>query len=156
MKILFLTALQIVLLASLTYCQTADDCMERGHSYLARHKLLQAESMYLQAIAISPQLAEAHERLGKIYQDRKMYSEATTHYKTAMDLGFNQPSIYIQQAFCQQKTKKLREAVTTYQTMIDLYPEIPEAYLGLGGLYERLGEKKNAEAAFNTYRVFKQ
>lgn len=156
MKTLFFVAVLIVTVSSQAFCQTAEGYLVKGHAFLGRNRPLQAESQYLQALELSSQLGEAHEGLGKIYQERQHYSTAITHYQLALSLQLNHPEIYIQLAFCQQKNGSIDEAVRTYLSLIEIYPKLPGAYLGLGGLYDIQGTKQKAEAAYINYRALKQ
>ncbi len=155
MKTLILTALLVFTFGTETFCQTAEGYLERGHAFLAHNKSLQAESQYLQALELNPQLSEAHQRLGEISQKRQQYPAAIAHYKAALELQFKQPTTYIHLAFCQRKNGSIDKAIDTYLTLIKTYPDLPEAYLGLGGLYDAQGIKDKAEAAYSSYRALR-
>jgi len=154
-KALFLTALLVLSSITQTFCQTAEDHLKKGHDFIARNRSLQAESQFLQALDLNPVSGEAHQQLGEIYLKRKHYPGAITHYEAALGLDFNSPPTYIHLAFCQQKNGSIDKAILTYLTLIEKYPELPEAYLGLGGLYDTQGLKQKAEAAYASYRELK-
>lgn len=155
MKAILLIALLVLATNTLSLSQTAEGYLAQGHAFTARNKLLQAEGQYLLALELDPQLGEAHQKLGEIYQKRKQYSAAITHYNAALDLQYNQSITYTHLAFCQQKTGSIDLAIDTYITLIELYPEVPEAYLGLGGLYDTKGFKEKAEEAYSSYRALR-
>ena len=87
---------------------------------------------------------------------KKTFPAAIAHYKAALAQQFDTPSTYVQLAFCQQKNGSIDKAISTYLTLIKKYPDLPEAYLGLGGLYDTQGQKEKAEAAYADYRELKQ
>ena len=155
MKILFLVAVLFFAISTQALCQTAEGYVEDGNSLLAHNKSLQAESRYLLALELNPQMGEAHQRLGDIYQGRKKYPAAITHYKKALSLQAGHPTTYINLAFCLQRSGKLDEAIDIFRVLIAKYPELPEAYLGLGGLYELQGLNEKAESAYADYRAYR-
>jgi len=154
-KTLILAAALVFTFSTQTFCQTAEGYLEKGHTFLAHNKFLQAESQYLQALELNPQLGEARQRLGEISQGRQHYPAAIAHYKAALELQFNQPTTYIHLAFCQRKNGSIDKAIHTNLALIKMYPELPQAYLGLGGLYDAQGLKQKAEAAYSSYRALK-
>ncbi len=155
MKTLILTAILVFTFTTQTFCQTTEDYLKKGHAFLAHNKSLQAESQYMQALELDSQLGEAHHRLGEISQGRQQYPAAIAHYKAALELQFKQPTTYIHLAFCQRKNGSIDKAIDTYLTLIKTYPDLPEAYLGLGGLYDAEGFKDKAETAYSSYRALK-
>lgn len=156
MKTFFLITVLILTVNTQSFCQTPEGYLAQGHTFLARNKLLQAEGQYLLALELDPLFGEAHQQLGEVYLKRQHYPAAIIHYKAALSLQNNHPTTYLHLAFCQQKNGSIDRAIITYLSLIKLHPELPEAYLGLGGLYDIQGFKEKAEDAYTNYRALKR
>ena len=136
--------------------QSPDDYLLKGNEYKARRESLRAEAQYLMAIEKDPQLAEAHARLGEIYTARKKFKKAIESFESALSLGYNEPLLFIRLAYSYHSSGDLDAAIGVYRRFVALYPNIPEAHLGLGSLYDQKGRKSEAEEEYGIYRKLKK
>ena len=136
--------------------QSEDDHLLKGNEYRTRGEPLRAEGQYLLALEHDPQLAEAHARLGEIYTARKKFQKAIESFESALSLGYNEPLLFIRLAYSYQSSGDLDAAIGVYRRFVALYPNLPEAHLGLGSLYDQKGRKSEAEEEYGIYRKLKK
>lgn len=154
-KIIIILAF-LLFATSLSLAQSEDDHLLKGNEYKARGESLRAEGQYLLAIEDDPQLAEAHARLGEIYTARKKFQKAIESFERALSLGYNEPLLFIRLAYSYQSSGDLDAAIVAYRRFVALYPNLPEAHLGLGSLYDQKGRKSEAEEEYGIYRKLKK
>ena len=156
MKKLILSLTILLITATFTPVHSQDEYFQRGNEYRARGDSLRAEGQYLLAVERDPQLAEAHVCLGEIYMLRKKFPQAIEYFEKALSLGYRDPQLFIRLSFSYHHTGDVDRAISVYQMFAEAYPNIPEAHLGLGALYEQKGMKAEAEEAYGIYRAIKQ
>jgi tetratricopeptide (TPR) repeat protein len=128
----------------------------KGNEYKAKGDRLRAEGQYLLALEQNPELAEAHASLGEIYLDRKSHQKAIDRFEKALSLDYKTPVLFMRLAFAYRSRGDLDSAIRVYKAFIENYPVIPEAHLGLGGLYDAKGMKTEAEAEYAVYRKMRE
>ena len=146
----------LLLTPTVSLAQSPSGHVLKGNEYKAKGDRLRAEGQYLLALEQDPELAEAHARLGEIYLDRKSVQKAIDRFEKALSLDYKDPVLFIRLAFAYRKHGDLDSAIRVYKAFIENYPDIPEAHLGLSGLYDAKGMKTEAEAECAVYRKMRE
>ena len=136
--------------------QSPEDFLLKGNEYKARGEPLRAEGQYLLAIENDPQLAEAHAGLGEIYTAWKKFQKAIEYFERALSLGYREPLLFVRLAYSWKSSGDLDAAIGVYQRFVARYPDLSEAHLGLGGLYDLKGMRSEAEEEYRIYRKLKK
>lgn len=152
---LVLLAVMTIFVADTVFAQSPEGNILKGKAYQADGDTLRAEAQYLLAIEQASESGEAHFRLGEIHLDRKHYRKAIAYFGSALSLGYREPLVFVELAFAFRGRGDLDGAIRTYREFIGSYPDFPEAHLGLGGLYDAKGMKKEAEVEYTVYRKLK-
>jgi tetratricopeptide (TPR) repeat protein len=108
----------------------------------------EAIELYEQAIAVYPEMPEAHAALAVLYEANGREEEAAREFEIAGEqlgdaLGFE---ITVARAY--ETLGNLDAALEHAETALALGPEAPQAYFVRGGIYEALQENSQAIADF--------
>jgi len=124
-----------------------------------------AEHRFGQALAVDPNLGDAHRNAASVYRKLRRYKKAIDHLKKAARIAPNDPGIpndlgatYLEQA-CELKEKKqeekaqkaLEEACRAYKQALALDGEMVEAAGGLALCLDLLERKKEALKYYKLY-----
>jgi tetratricopeptide (TPR) repeat protein len=107
----------------------AHDYWTKGNQLFDEKKILPAIEYYKKAIRKDGKFAEAHNNMGTAYFEIKDYRNAQECFKQA---------VLIKPA---------------YEQVIHIRPELPEAYMHLGLVYEQM---QRTDDALKTYKQFKE
>ena len=130
-----------------TYQQRAASARDRAEKQAAYDK---AVSHYTQAIALSPELAEAYINRGNAYYRKGEFDTAIQDYNTAIDLNPEFTGAYNNRGNAYSAKGEFDTAIQNYNTAIDLNPEFAEAHNNRGITYYRKGEFDTAIQNFYT------
>ena len=108
-------------------------------------KLEQAEKLVIKAIAIKPDLAEAHNTLGNILHSLGRLKEAEKSFLTAIKLKPNLGEIYSNLGNVLSDQGNLKEAELISRKGIDIDPNSATAHSNLGSTLMDLGKLNEAE-----------
>ncbi|MGB3511504.1 MAG: tetratricopeptide repeat protein [Microcoleaceae cyanobacterium] len=100
------------------------------------------------AIAINPNLVEAHFNLANLFAQQQQWQAAIDSYNQAIELNPNQAEIYHKLGEALLELKKWEEAINVYHKAIEINPTFSWSYHKLG---EALLELKKWEEAINAY-----
>lgn len=100
----------------------------------------------------NPDDAIQHKKLGNLYMKLGKFDSAISQFKIALDKGHFFPDLYANLAGCQQQIGDYEGAKQSLIQYIIKFPQNPEAYLAIGTLYEKIGQKENAEEAYKIYK----
>jgi adenylate cyclase len=155
---MFASAVRMDPAFALAYAGLAD-C----HSYLYLYweataaNLNGSQSASRKALALAPQLAEAHTSRAVALSTRQRYPEAEKEFQTALSLD---PSLFEAHYFYGRACLaqgKLKKATQLLQTAAKVRPEDYQSLCLLGGAYSGLGLKVEAAAAYSqALKVVKQ
>ena len=112
----------------------ADAWLELGHAYAGVGQHQDAIDAYKQVVRYVPDYVEAYQGLGKSYQ--ALNQTGLAEYAKGMVLFSN---------------RNYQEAGATLESLIEQQPDVLDAYLGVGLVYERLGERDKAIKALEHY-----
>ena len=121
-------------------------CLEwRGEPYYK-----EAELYYQRAMAVAPENAQLHHKLGTLYQRQGRFQEAIEEFQQALKLD---PSYYVSYnnlANCYVRLNHPEKAIELYQKAIALCPNPSDYhfYYQLGLAYLLLNRPKEAKASF--------
>jgi tetratricopeptide (TPR) repeat protein len=131
--------------------QTAADWYEHGVE-LEAGDAAAAMAAYRRALAIDPDLADAHLNLGRLLHEGGDPARAETHYRRALAIDPGDALAAYNLGVALQDRQQPREAAAAYEQAIALDPTLADAHFNLSGIYEQLGEKAAAFRHLRTYR----
>jgi tetratricopeptide (TPR) repeat protein len=99
-------------------------------------------------VALEPQSAEAHQRLGRVYQSEQRLAEAESEYGLALALDKEYVAALIGLGAVNAALGRPAPALARFESAIELDPRQPDAHLGRGRALEALGRSSEALAAY--------
>lgn len=112
----------------------------------------EAIAVYQQALALDPELAEAHLNLGRLLHERGDFPAAERHYVQALSARPDDPLAAFNLGVVLQDQGKLEPAVAAYERALAEDPALADAHYNLAGVYEALGQEQAALRHLSTYR----
>lgn len=112
-------------------------------------KELEAISEYRKAIQCNPSLSFVHFNLGLVLkQNPKFRQQALDEFSLALSLNPSDSASQIAIIHCNkglvfESDSNYIAAINEYQTALKIYPAIPQAYIQLAGIYQKLGNHYN-------------
>ncbi|MBV8199273.1 MAG: tetratricopeptide repeat protein [Acidobacteria bacterium] len=122
---------------------SAADCYELAVALEADDPAA-AEAAYRQALAIDPDLADAHLNLGRLLHEGGDPAAAEAHYRKALAVDPDDALAAYNLGVALQDQRRPREAAEAYEQALGLDPTLADAHFNLSGVYEQLGEKTAA------------
>ena len=119
--------------------------MNQGDAYLRNGKLQEAAECYQEALAIRPQLANAHANLGYIFSMQGKISETIACYQKALAANPDFAIVYVNLGSILSNIGKLDEAIACLQRALAISPDLVEAHYNLGLAFQ--GQGRFSEAA---------
>lgn len=117
-----------------------------GTRHLAAHDAAGAEACFRDAIALEPELGEAHANLGWLAEAAGRLDEADACYRRALALRPQQATIHLNHAALLARLKRFDEALAACWTAVQLDPDAAAAWSNLGVLLVQMGRHGDAEA----------
>lgn len=108
-----------------------------------RGETAEAIAAYARALALDPQMAEAHLNLGRLLHDGGAAGEAESHYRQALESppdSLTAATAAFNLGVALQDQERFREAVEAYELALARDPDLLDAHFNLAGVYEALGE----------------
>ena len=143
----------------------AHDHWTKGNQLFDEGKILPAIGYFEKAIREDKKFAEAYNNMGIAYFEMKDYGNAQKNFKQAVLLkpDFTEALLNLGSAFLFDEqpvvglavntTKpRLVDAAIAYEQVIEMQPDIPEAYMHLGLVYEQM---HRTDDAIKLYKKFK-
>ena len=122
-----------------------------GKMYLDMGKELEAESAFIVALNLSPDLAFVHNQIGVIKQRKGDHTAARESYQKAIDGNYRSPGVFCNLGVAYANEGKRDEARQAYLQALSLRPDLAIAHYHLGNLYREQGNKVSA---LDHYRAF--
>ena len=94
--------------------------------------------------------------LGTLLIKLARYPDAQTSLQESLRYDPRFPRAHYQMGLLLEKEKKDQEALRELNLATEFDPTFPEPYYTLGDVYQRLGEKQKADAAWATFRKLKE
>jgi Flp pilus assembly protein TadD len=124
-----------------------------GNRRMAGGEAAIAETLFRQALDITPDFAEAHANLGLLLDRKKDYPAAEACYRRALALAPNASPIHLNLGGLLLAQKRLAEAEAVWRQTIALAPASAAGWSNLGVLYACSGREAEAEHAYRTALV---
>lgn len=122
----------------------ATDWYEQGCSLEAREPDA-AMVAYRRAIAGRPDLADAHNNLGRLHHDRRELADAEGHYRLAICVDASVPLYWFNLGVALEDQGRNAEAIAAYERAIELEPASADAHFNLARLLELGGRRAGDE-----------
>ena len=122
-------------------------CFHLGNAYRDKGQDERARYFYTRAIALRPDLAEAHNNLGLILQDGDSEQSAAC-FEKALSIDSAMDAAHSNLGNLRLRQGQMGEAIKSYQQALKINPQSAEAWNNLGSAYFRLRRLEEAEAAF--------
>ncbi len=104
----------------------------------------EAEAAGKQAIALSPDLPQAHTSLAMVYNFQWQWAFSEQHFKQAFAFAPNDPEVHYQYSDWLSATGRLEEALKSASKAVELDPLVPIFLNGKANALERLGRHEDA------------
>jgi tetratricopeptide (TPR) repeat protein len=104
-----------------------------------------AMAAYGRALAGRPDLADAHNNLGRLHHDRGELAVAESSYRLAICIGGNIPLYWFNLGVVLEDQGRHAEALTSYARSLELSPEISDAHFNAARLLEQLARATGDE-----------
>jgi Tfp pilus assembly protein PilF len=121
-----------------------------GYAYAQLNKHTEAVESFKEAIKFNPRDGASHYSLALSYAGLKRNNEALAEFIECIKLEHMKEGSYVQMGIIYLfDFKQLNEAMYAFKQALRVNPQSPNAHLGLGTIYVKLGDK---EKAFEEYR----
>jgi tetratricopeptide (TPR) repeat protein len=125
-----------------------DGCTEAGKSFRKAVDLsdgsAQEEALYKQALERCPNMAEAYYNLGVVFSRRGNHADALAEFEKAAELSAK-PEIWTSIGNTKISLKDYSGAREAYAKAIEISPDHAPAHLGLGIVFDNLGNISESE-----------
>lgn len=130
------------------------DLLQQANAYYQKGDLVKAAEYYHKTIEQNPQLAEAYNNLGVIYQEQKDWQEATALHQKAIEKNPLLAEAYYNLGIAHYEQDEFQKALGHYEQTIALNPKHVGAHYNLGNLFLRLDRFDQAIAYFQKTLTF--
>jgi len=121
---------------------------QRGDALDAQGRLDEAAASYRQALALKPDMVEAHGNLGNVLSQQGKLEEALLSYRRVLALSPKLAGAHYNLGIVLNKLGRLEEAATCYRQALVLAPDFADAHGNLGGTLLELGRRDEALACY--------
>ena len=128
--------------------QSVDSLINQGAALHKSGDLDQARSISEQAIRLDPTLPHAHNNLGNILKDLRLYPEAQAAYSRAIALNPTFPEFHNNLGALLRDMGQPAQSLPHLLKAIDLHPHYFEAYYNLGIALQDMGRLVEAQQAY--------
>jgi tetratricopeptide (TPR) repeat protein len=111
-----------------------------------------AESAYLQALALAPDLEEAYLNLGAMWEAEGRYLEMVRLCDAALQHCADSALLHFNRGVALDHLERLDEAMAAYERSLALDSALADAHYNLGQLHQQAGDERGALRHFNAYR----
>lgn len=111
-----------------------------------------AEALYLQALAITPDLEDAYLNLGAMWDAAGRYSELVRLSDAAARHCPGSALVHFNRAVALDHLNLLEAAAASYERSLELDPKLADAHYNLAQLSQQAGDERGALRHYNAYR----
>ena len=123
--------------------------LNRGVSARQQKRFDEAIRELQEAVTVDPGSSTAHLELGQAYEESGRGTEAVQEYQAAVNADPQNVSAQLRLGQGYNAQKHYAQAVPAFKAVLESNPDRAEAYAGLGVAYFHLGQKDEAQHAFN-------
>lgn len=121
---------------------------KKADGLIARGDFLQAEKLFIQALALDPSNIDTYHKLGLLYLRQGQFGKAEMMYQKLVTSAKNDPVYFSNLAVALYQQKKLEEAKTNYKKAIELDASRAGRFFSMAQVLQELGEVQDALAHF--------
>ena len=129
-------------------CDLETEAVSRGLPEL-RERAAQA---YDRALDRDPEHAGAHTNRGRLYHLAGQLDRAETCYRRAASLAPDEPVYWFNLGVLLQDRGTTHESILAYRLALMLDPTYRDAHFNLAGIFEAMGQERDAFRHLSTYR----
>ncbi|MGF1935085.1 MAG: tetratricopeptide repeat protein [Nostoc sp. ChiQUE02] len=107
-----------------------------------------AELYYRQAIALQPDLVQAYNNLGEIFQKQGRLNDALKSYQQAIKIKPDYPYSYHNLGHFLHQTSKFEEAIEAYKKALKIKPDLADTHNNLGNSLKALNKFDAARESY--------
>lgn len=133
------------------YPNYADAQYGFGRMALRLGRLDEAEAALKYALALNPELYQAHSELGNVHYQREEYNKAAYEFQEVLKKNGKDPVARYNFANALRKLGKPDKAVEQYEKALVLDPENIDCYYNMGLAYEDLNDYEKAIANYQRF-----
>ncbi|MBI5278438.1 MAG: tetratricopeptide repeat protein [Burkholderiales bacterium] len=111
-----------------------------------------AESTYLQALALAPDLEDAYLNLGAMWAAAGRFSEVVRLSDAALRHCPGSALVQFNRGVALDHLERLEEAAACYERSLALDPSLADAHFNLAQLHQQAGDERGALRHYNAYR----
>lgn len=111
-----------------------------------------AREAYERALALDPELADAHVNLGCALHDAGKLADAEAHYRAALARRPDDAVAWFDLGVALEDQQRLAEARAAYEASLGCDPACADAHYNLARIHDRLGETATALRHLRAYR----
>ncbi len=126
----------------------AEDLFQQASELHTDGRTDEACTLYLQALQVKPDLAEAHFNVALIYYENRTWDQAVAHYQQALTCRPSWPAAWYNLAQTFEKKGAQDLAIEAYYRALEHQPDYPEALFNLGCILLDAGNPRQAQLLF--------
>jgi tetratricopeptide (TPR) repeat protein len=112
----------------------------------------EARQAYQKALALDPEMSDAHLNLGRLYHEAGKFRESETHYRAALKHAPDEAAPHFNLGVLLQDLKRPHEAARCYYEALVKDANFADAHYNLGLLLDAMGKKQEAFTHLRTAR----
>lgn len=124
------------------------DGMAKAEALMQAHMLPQAMAQWKQVLSIDPNIAEAHEKLGKAALSSGNIFLATQELKQAAQLEPEKAAVHASLGICYQCRNKNQEAIDEFNKALAIDPKDALTAFNLGNAFAAIGQNSDARRLY--------
>jgi tetratricopeptide (TPR) repeat protein len=111
-----------------------------------------AESAYLQALAVAPDLEDAYLNLGAMLDATRRYADLLRLCDAALQHCPASALLHFNRAVALDHLERLDEAAASYERSLEIDPSLADAHFNLARLHQQAGDERGALRHYSAYR----
>jgi len=113
-------------------------------------KLDEALASFDRAIALAPDLADAHGNRADVLAELQRHAEAVASYDEALRIAPDSAENWLNRGAALHDLKRYEEALASYARVVALQPDFAEVHINCGNILALLGRHQEAVAAYDS------